>query len=114
MVSKLEHLGVCKFCGKNVANGLGGEGCLINPVLHALPSSHLFRKAANVHDVLFHQGWTDEHRKIADDIFLKLMLEATNSLPFLQRQWYKLQAYRNYAAVRLFGKKYFSSKRCIE
>jgi len=114
MVSPLENLGVCRFCGKNVANGLGGEGSVINPVLHALPSSHLFRKAANVHDVLYHQGFTELARKIADDIFLKLMLEAANDVGFLWRQWYRLQAYRNYAAVRLFGKKYFSYKRCIE
>jgi len=108
----LDEIGICKYCNRDVANGLGGEGSVINPILHALPSSHLFRKAANIHDVLYHQGFTELKRKIADDIFLKLMLEAANDVGFLWRQWFRLQAYRNYFAVRWWGKSYFNYKGC--
>jgi len=108
----LEKKGICGSCGEDVGNGVGAKGSVLTPILNNLPSSHIFREPANAHDVFYHQGKTESTRKIADKIFLELMLNEAKKLSFIRRKLYKALAYRNYYAVRIFGKKYFNFKGC--
>ncbi len=109
-ITRLELEGICRYCGALVANGVGGEGDLLTPILHTLPSSHLFHRSGNCHDVLYHQRQLK--REAADRIFLELMLEEARRFGFIKRSWYTAQAYRNFYAVRIFGEKFFKNGCC--
>jgi len=108
----LEKKGICGSCGEDVGNGVGAKGSVLTPILNNLPSSHIFREPANAHDVFYHIGKTEGERKIADKVFLAKMLDRVRHFPVIKKQWYIINAYRNYYAVRLFGKRFFNWKGC--
>lgn len=103
----------CPQCKENF-NGVGPSDLpLLTEFLHMLPSSHLFYQAACFHDLLYHKGCTEADRKSADETFLQLMLSTVNiACNFYSKPWYRLQAYRNYWAVRWWGKRFFNYKGC--
>ena len=105
--------GICPVCGKMVANGVGGENDPLTPLLHELPSSHLFYDSANLHDVFYHVGRSEIDRKNADKRFLEHMLDTVKTrCDSHKKPWFVLAAYRNYYCVRWFGKKFFSYQGC--
>jgi len=108
-----EFGGVCPVCKKLVANGVGGENDPLTPLLHELPSSHLFFDSANLHDVLYHIGRTERDREKADKKFLEHMLATVKiDCDGYKKPWFMLAAYRNYYAVRWWGKGYFNYDGC--
>jgi len=112
MIEKAPNL--CPRCLVDCTNGVGpADMPEVTKFLHRLPSSHMFYESANWHDYLFHLGHTDEDRLKADKKFLELMLldVAICCNPY-SRPWFKMLAYRNYYAVRMFGKKFFNYNGC--
>lgn len=105
---------VCPICNKDVTNGVGPSDLPeVTKVLNNLPSSHIFRGAADWHDLRYHLGYTEWDRKKADDKFYKDMLEAIDSnCSWYSRGFYRLQASRNYWFVRKFGKSFFNYQGC--
>lgn len=105
---------VCPYCLQDVTNGVGPSDLPeVTKLLNDLPSSHLFRKAADWHDYGYHLGYSEIHRKIADEFFLADMLAAVNeSCRWYSRGWYRLQAYRNYWFVKKYGGNFFNYKGC--
>jgi len=105
---------VCPKCGKKVTNGIGPSDMPeVTKFLGALPSSHIFRIAADWHDYGYHLGKTEAERKAADELFYDCMMhEIESSCHWYSKAWYKLQAYRNYCFVREFGSKFFNYKGC--
>lgn len=105
---------VCPKCQRDVTNGVGPSALPgVTKLLNHLPSSHLFRRAADWHDYGYHIGMTEAHRKAADDYFYYCMLAdiKTDCIWFL-RPWYRIQAYRNYVFVRKFGSHFFNYRGC--
>ena len=105
---------ICNICGKDVSNGLGGEGMpRLNKLLQNLPSTHLFYNASVLHDLYYHYMTSKEGKVIADKAFLTEMLLACDKLPLIKKHWFRLQAYRNYYAVKYFGDKfYYGADKC--
>lgn len=105
---------VCPFCKKDVTNGVGPADLpTVTKVLNDLPSSHIFRKAAEWHDYNYHIGYEENHRKVADESFYRNMVAAIKeSRPWYFIGWYRLQAYRNFWFVRKFGSNFFNYKGC--
>lgn len=104
---------ICPHCKTKIGNGVGPADCeVVTKLLHNLPSSHLFYDAANYHDLAYHIGGGELQREFADYLFLKRMLEATKKCNFFMKPIYFLSAYRNYYAVRLFGKRFFNYAGC--
>ena len=105
---------ICKYCGKEVSNGVGpANGGIITEVLHDLPSSHIFKEAADDHDLDYHSGTTESDKRWADNMFLLRMNNAVHAkCSWYSKWWYFLQAKRNYWAVRKFGDKFFSYEGC--
>lgn len=108
----------CPICGeeksKGIGNGVGPSGMpLARKFLHMLPSSHLFYDSANLHDILYHIGRTEEDRKNADNKFLEHMLVTVRTkCSGYKRPWFTLAAYRNYYSVRWLGGRFFSWDGC--
>lgn len=105
---------ICSVCGLDCSNGLGGEGMpRLNKLLSHLPSTHLFYNASVLHDLYYHYMTGKEGKVIADNAFLTEMLFACDKLPFIKKHWFRLQAYRNFAAVKLFGAHfYYNCEKC--
>lgn len=105
---------ICKRCGKDVSNGVGPADLpVVTKFLSKLPSSHIFKNAADWHDYDYHLGTTEIHRRIADDRFYKEMKQSIKLLcKWYLVPWYKLQAYRNYLFVRKYGGNFFNYKGC--
>lgn len=110
----LEAPKVCPICGIDVTNGVGPEKLPeVTKLLNNLPSSHLFRKAADWHDYGYHIGYREVDRQTADEFFYRAMLEAIHQeCSWYSRCWYRLQAYRNFLFVRKFGRHFFNYKGC--
>lgn len=104
----------CHECRRDVTNGIGpADMPEVTKFLHRLPSSHMFYESANWHDLNYHLGKTEDDRKKADDYFLKCMLyDIKVYCNFYSKPWYRLQAYRNYYAVRWLGKAFFNYEGC--
>lgn len=110
----------CPICGEAtakgipIANGVGpADMPLATKFLHMLPSSHLFYDSANLHDILYHIGRTEEDRKNADNKFLEHMLVTVRTkCSGYKRPWFTLAAYRNYYSVRWLGGRFFSWDGC--
>jgi len=104
----------CPKCKKEVTNGVGPSDLpSVTKFLQVLPSSHLFYEAACFHDIDYHLGATEMHRKKADDSFLERMILAVeNSCKWYKKPWYMLSAYRNWFFVKKFGWKFFNYKGC--
>lgn len=105
---------ICPSCGRDVANGIGPSALRnTTSLLNLLPSSKLFYDAGCIHDILYHQGTSERDRRVADDRFLALMLRAVElECRWYSRWFFRLQAHRNYEAVRLFGQNFFNYKGC--
>ena len=105
---------ICAVCGLDCSNGLGGEGMpRLNKLLQHLPSTHLFYNASVRHDLLYHKLKDAEGKRYSDNAFLTEMLLACDKLPFIKKHWFRLQAYRNFAAVKLFGSSfYYNCEKC--
>ena len=106
----------CPLCGeKNIANGMGPSGQWYTSMIKLLPSSKLLKGAANIHDCLYHLGKTEKDRKRADEIFLNTMKKIIKkSVSRWRRPLYYSHAYRNYLAVRWFGKDAFNYGGCLK
>ncbi len=103
----------CPLCKKVVCNGVGPSALPhLTFLLNSLPSSHIFREAADGHDLGYHLGFIEEARYRADRQFYIDMILAISKLPWYKRSWYRLQARRNYLFVRAFGRKFFNYKGC--
>lgn len=104
----------CPKCKNDVTNGVGPSDLpAVTKFLHTLPSSHMFYESANWHDYLYHKGCTEDDRLKADKKFLELMLaDIKGNCAEFRTSWYKILAYRNYFAVRMFGKKFFNYEGC--
>ncbi len=99
---------ICPSCGLDVCNGIGGEGTpRLNKLLQHLPSSHLFYNASVIHDICYHKFKGKSGKRLADLNFLANMLLACKSLPWYKEYWFRVQAYRNYFAVKYFGDKFY-------
>ena len=107
---------VCPFCLNDVTNGIGPSDLPeVTKLLNNLPSSHVFRSAADWHDYLYHLGATEDNRCDADHIFYDYMLEAVEEkCVWFSKWWYRLQAKRNFIAVREFGGNFFNYKGCFK
>lgn len=105
---------ICPYCSLDVTNGVGPSDCeIVTKLLHNLPSSHLFYDAANYHDLAYHIGSDEQDRKKADEIFLENMLRTVSIYCCgFYAIMYTMAAYRNYYAVRLFGKRFFNYAGC--
>jgi hypothetical protein len=105
---------ICPYCKKHVTNGVGPYDLpKVTMMLGALPSSHMFKMAADWHDFHYHIGRTELDREIADKLFYKDMLAAIKEhCHWYSRAWYRVHAWRNYCFVRKFGSKFFGYKGC--
>jgi hypothetical protein len=105
---------LCSVCGADVTNGVGPSGLpIVTKFLQVLPSSHLFYMPACYHDIDYHLGATELHRKLADEFFLQRMLiEVKSKCKWYEKPWYKISAYRNYWFVCKFGSAFFNYKGC--
>jgi hypothetical protein len=91
-------------------NGCGGQGAWFDP-----PDGP-FREACNAHDAAYWIGLRGpvgrKMRQRVDKQFRLRMLRAAADQPtFLERTWYRGMAWIYWAAVRLFGARYFNSTR---
>ena len=105
---------VCPYCLKDVTNGIGPSDLPeVTTLLNNLPSSHIFRKAADWHDYLYHIGYSEFHRRAADEYFYNLMFRAVDeNCRWYLRGWYRLQAKRNFWFVSKFGESFFNYAGC--
>ena len=105
---------VCPHCLQDVTNGIGPDDLPeVTKLLNNLPSSHIFRLAADWHDFGYHIGYKEDHRQMIDETYLQHMIFSINkSFSWYLRGWYRLQAYRNYWCVRQFGSKFFNYDGC--
>jgi hypothetical protein len=105
---------ICPYCLNDVTNGVGPSNLPeVTELLNNLPSSHIFRKAADWHDYFYHLGYSEFHRRAADEYFYSLMLTAVDeNCAWYLRPWYRLQAYRNYWFVGKFGSAFFNYAGC--
>jgi len=106
----------CPLCTeKNIANGMGpSNNKFLKKMLDLLPSSRKLKKAARIHDCLYHLGIFEKDRKIADERFLFEMKKIIRSdvKGWFNQKWYISHAYRNYWAVRWGGKSSFNYGGC--
>lgn len=107
---------VCPHCLKDVTNGVGPSDLpLVTKFLSELPSSHIFRIAANWHDYSYHLGYREVDRTMADEFFYRDMLESVSAkCNWFLRPWYRLQAWRNYLFVRKYGRMFFNYDGCVK
>lgn len=88
---------------KEICNGCGGKGGWVKP-----PHKHFFKADCDHHDYGYYRGGTEEDRKNCDKLFLQEMLADVRRASWLTRLRLTPWCYTYYAAVRLFGKKYFN------
>jgi hypothetical protein len=111
--------GICPKCKQKIANGVGPEAIPeLTKILNDLPSSHVFRDAADDHDVRYHYLGGGKmngelKRRYADDCFFNDMMSAIElKCHWYSKWWYRLQAKRNFSAVREFGNNFYSYEGC--
>lgn len=90
---------------KKDRKALGLNGCGSKVSGWAVPEL-AFSEACNLHDLLYLMGGTERDRRIADAVFLDLMLARLRFHPRrgrLKKLWLRLAAHAYFWAVRFFG-----------
>lgn len=70
----------------------------------------VFRQDCNAHDLAYHKGGTEADRKAADEAFLAAMLKSAKAAHWSIREYYRVQAWWYYAAVRKGGSAFFNHR----
>jgi hypothetical protein len=106
--------GICPVCKKFFKpNGVGGSGHILTPIIDNLPSSSILRYGCNYHDWWYHLADNWGTRAQADYLMLKYnALYIDQKLSGVAKVYAKACNWRNYLAVRIFGKKFWDKEDC--
>jgi len=88
---------------KKICNGCGGRGGKFN---FLIPQGK-FKEACDIHDYMYHTGYTQEDKRKADATFLYNMDSIVRELKGIKKWWYKKLAKIFYKAVYKYGDYYF-------
>lgn len=106
----------CPVCKRLfISNGVGGKGNFLTPIIDNLPSSSALRYGCKFHDWCYHLADNWGTRLEADKLMLaknKWFIE--KYCTGLQKYFYHAANYRNYIAVRIFGRKFWDQEDCRE